>query len=433
MSPGDLLGPPLRGRTFLFLQGPSSPLFARIAAHLDKLGHRCLRVNLCAGDWVFWRRQGGINYRGRLADWPAFIAKLMDTEGVGGIVLLGEERPHHLAAAEAAKARGIPVYAVEMGYLRPDWIRIERDGSGYHSHFPTDPAVILKAAAGLPEPDLKVQHYTQSFLADAVYDLLFNLPNVFLRFLYPHYRWHAIFHPLAEYAGWVARLLQARGRARRRMMTLQRIHDARDPYFVFPLQLETDYQIRAYSNFRSQRDAIALVIESFAANAAPDARLLFKVHPLDNGLIPWEKEIAAHARRKGIADRVHFVDGGNLARMIMLSAGVVTINSTAGIVGLQRGKPVKALGVAIFDIPGLTDPGPLDRFWREGAAPDPELVDAFLRLIAATLHVRGNFYSWAGVEAGAEAIARRLHEGRVNEPGGFVSVPPRMRPVDAAP
>ena len=195
-------------QTFLFLQGPSSPLFARIADHLEDVGHRCLRVNLCAGDWIFWRRPGGINYRGDISRWPTFISALIDREGVGGVILLGEQRPHHAAACAAAKARGIPVYSVEMGYLRPDWIRIERSGSGFNSHFPSDPQTILDAGAGLPEPDFRAR-YKQSFAADAAYDMLYNLPNVLFWFLYPYYNWHAIFHPLAEYAGWVGRFLRS--------------------------------------------------------------------------------------------------------------------------------------------------------------------------------------------------------------------------------
>lgn len=430
MKPGDIAGTTMARRTFLFLQGPSSPLFANIANHLEELGHRCLRVNLCVGDWMFWRRGGAVNYRGNLGGWPAFVGAFMDAEGVSGLILLGEERPHHIAAVAAAKARGIPVYAVEMGYLRPDWVRIERGGSGYNSHFPADPAAILKAATGLPEPDFK-QRYTQTFLADAAYDLLFNLPNVFLWFFYPHYRWHAIYHPLAEYAGWIGRLVKGPFCKQHRQRILKKTLDQEDPYYILPLQLETDYQLRAYSNFGSQRDAIEMVISSFAANAAAGTRLLIKVHPLDNGLINWARDIRKRARRHGVADRVHFIDGGNLSRMVMRSAGVVTINSTAGIVGLQRGRPVKTLGIAIYDIPGLTEQLPLDRFWQEAAAPDPALVDAFLRLIAATLHVRGNFYSWAGSNDGAMSIARRLHEGTVNEPGGFVAVPPRRSLVDA--
>ncbi|MEQ1953383.1 capsular biosynthesis protein [Mesorhizobium sp. CN2-181] len=414
-------------QTFLFLQGPSSPLFARIADNLQRFGHRCVRINLCAGDWVFWRRPGAINYRGQVDHWPAFVAEVMDREGVTGIVLLGEERPHHVAAIAAAKARNVTVYAVEMGYLRPDWIRIEKGGSGHHSHFPVDPEMILRAASELPEPDLSV-HYSQTFVSDAIYDLMFNLPNVFAWFFYPHYRWHAIFHPLAEYYGWIGRLLNGKRRAVEAEETIASVVDGPDPYFVMPLQLETDYQIRSYSVFRSQRTAIKLVISSFADHAQPNARLLIKVHPLDNGLIKWSDEIKAHAQRHSVADRVHFVDGGNLNRMVSQSAGVVTINSTAAMIGLQRGIPVKTLGLAIYDIPGMTDDQPLDRFWREAKAPNAELVGAFVRLVAATVHVRGNFYSDTGVDAGAAAIAKRLHEKSVNEPGGYVEKPQRSRP-----
>ncbi len=414
-------------RTFLFLQGPSSYLFAKIADNLEKLGHRCIRINLCMGDWVFWRRPGAMNYRGRLENWPAYVASVMDREGVTDLILLGEERPHHVAAVTAAKDRGIPVFAVEMGYLRPDWIRIEKGGSGFNSHFPIDPEIIRQAAAGLPEPDFQ-QRYSHTFWTDAVYDLMFNLPNVFLWFFYPHYRWHAIFHPLAEYAGWIWRLVRGRGQVRRTLKITNKMELNGRPFFIFPLQLETDYQIRAYSTFRSQREAIDLVIESFADNADEKSHLLIKVHPLDNNLINWRRYIRDRARARKLGKRVHYVDGGNLSQMIAQSQGVLTINSTAGIVALQQGTPVKVFGIAIYDIPGLTTSVPLDRFWREATEPDPELVSAFIRLIAASLHVRGNFYSEEGSAAAARSVAQRLHEGTVNEPGGYVATPQRSRP-----
>jgi capsular polysaccharide export protein len=414
-------------RTFLFLQGPSSYLFAKIADNLEKVGHRCIRINLCMGDWIFWRRPGAVNYRGRLENWQAFVASCMDQEGVTDLLLLGEERPHHSLAVAAAKERGVPVFAVEMGYLRPDWVRIEKGGSGFNSHFPTDPETILRAAADLPEPDFE-QLYRHTFFTDAIYDLMFNLPNVFLWFFYPHYRWHSVFHPLAEYAGWVGRLVRSRGQVRRTLKITNRMELRDRPYFIFPLQLETDYQIRAYSTFRSQREAIDMVIQSFADNADEKAHLLIKVHPLDNNLINWRAYIRDRARARKLGKRIHYVDGGNLAKMIEQSQGVLTINSTAGIVALQQGRPIKVFGIAIYDIPGMTTSVPLDRFWHEATVPDPGLVDAFIRLIAASLHVRGNFYSDDGASAAAASIAQRLQENTVNEPGGYAATPQRSRP-----
>ena len=45
-------------RVFLFLQGPSSSIFRKIAAKLEANGHTCLRINLNVGDWIFWREDG---------------------------------------------------------------------------------------------------------------------------------------------------------------------------------------------------------------------------------------------------------------------------------------------------------------------------------------------------------------------------------------
>ena len=76
----------------LFLQGPISPFFPMLAVALEAGGVRTLRVNLCVGDWLFWRRLGGLNFKGRQEDWPAYIHDLMAREGVTHVVMLGEQR-----------------------------------------------------------------------------------------------------------------------------------------------------------------------------------------------------------------------------------------------------------------------------------------------------------------------------------------------------
>lgn len=401
---------PARRRVVLFLQGPSSPLFAKCADRLEQAGHRALRINLNMGDRIFWRRPGGHDYRGRAKTWPAFLGAFLDKHGVSDLILLGEERPYHKAAIAEAKARGIPVYVIEMGYLRPDWVTFERDGMSSNSHFPRDPARILAEAEGLPEPDWTGRH-RQTFLAEASYDLLYNLPNVFCWFLYPHYRRHALFHPLAEYAGWLAKLARQRRTRAHAEETAGRLIESGRPYFVYPLQLQTDYQLRAHSPFRDQREAIALVLNSFAAHAPTDRHLLIKLHPLDNGLIGWAAFVRSQAAGLGIGERVQVIDGGNLDRLAAHALGMVTVNSTAALPALRRGRPVKVLGSAVFGAPGLSYPGPLDAFWGAPTPPDPALVDAFFRLMADKYQVRGNFYSASGTDAAAEAIVARLLAG----------------------
>jgi capsular polysaccharide export protein len=398
---------PASERTFLFLQGPSSPIFALIADGLEASGARCWRINLNVGDWIFWRRKGGVNYRGRFENWRGYVRQFLAEKKVTDVIVLGEERPYHKVAIEEARKLGALIYVVEMGYLRPDWVTIERDGMSSNSHFPRDPAQILEAARGMPEPDW-APRYTQSFFAEAALDLIYNLPNVFLGFLFPHYCRHALYHPLAEYAGWLKRLSQGRRRSKEAHEVIDRLIRSGKPFFVYPLQLETDYQLRAHSPFGSQREAIQLILQSFARAARPEARLLVKAHPLDNGLTNWFAVVNDIATRMGISQRVSVIDGGNLEEAVASGQGVVTVNSTAALSALRVGKPVAAVGSAIYRVEGLCAGSDLDGFWATPIPPKRELAHAFFRLLASSIQVRGNFYSIAGSQAAAEAITAKL-------------------------
>ncbi|KAA1177758.1 capsular biosynthesis protein [Rhizobium tropici] len=413
--------------TFLFLQGPSSPLFVEIAGILEMAGGRCIRINLNAGDWISWRWRSAFNYRGNFAGWRAYVRRRIEAENVTDMVLHGEERPYHKVAIEEARRLGVSITVVEMGYLRPDRVTLERDGLSSNSHFPNDPAYILKAASNLPDPDW-TRRYSQTFLAEALYDLVYYLPTVFLWFLYPGYRRHGLYHPLMEYAGWLRRLPSSGRRSREAEGVIEQLLASGKRFFVYPLQLQTDFQLRAHSPFHQQRDAIRLILRSFAENAAPEMHLVLKLHPLDNGLVDWKAYIDGISAFFGLSSRIHFMDGGNLDRLVAASEGLITVNSTAAFSALRAGKPAKALGAAIYDIEGLSDRGDLDRFWDEPRPPLPELRDAFFRLLAAAIQVRGNFCSEEGARAAAAEIAERLLSRTVNLPDGYVDPPPRQRP-----
>ena len=400
-------------KAFLFLQGPSSPLFSKIAENLTRAGHACYRINLNVGDQIFWRRGGAFHYRGGLERWGAYVQSFMEERDIGTIILLGEERPYHKEAVRVAKERGVEVVVIEMGYLRPDWVVVELDGMSSNSLFPNDPDVILSAGADLPEPDWTRKH-SQTFLAEALYDLAYYLPSIFFGFLYPRYRFHGIFHPLTEYIGWIGRLATRKSRARSAHRLTENLYSGNATWFVYPLQLETDYQLRAHSPYNSQRDAIIEVIKSFAKFSEKSTKLLIKVHPLDNGLISWKKVTETRARREGVADRVVYLGGGDLNLLVKGSQGIVTVNSTSALQGLKEGIPTKVLGSAVYDVAGVTDQKKLDEFWSAPHRPDPDTTTALIKLLAFTVHVRGNFYSKSGSAAAARAISRRLSDGHVN-------------------
>ncbi|KJF71942.1 capsule biosynthesis protein [Agrobacterium arsenijevicii] len=416
-----------KGRVFLFLQGPSSSLFYRLADRLERAGHECLRINLNTGDWLFWRRSGAINYRGTFSAWSGYIHTFLHDFGVTDLILLGEERPYHRAAIDAAKTLNVAVTVIEMGYLRPDWVTVEKDGMSSNSRFPNDPLEIRRAARGLPAPDLS-RKFGQSFLMEALLDLSYNLPNVFFSALYPGYRRHGLFHPITEYAGWVGRILTSSRERRKAEKLLDAIVQSGRRFFVYPLQLETDYQLRSHSPYSTQIEAIEEIIVSFSRHAPDDAELIVKLHPLDNGLMKWRHVISETAKKNGVKARVHYVDGGDLLRLTEASRGLVTVNSTAVLHGLRHGVPVKVLGCAVYDVAGATHQGALDDFWRMPEKPDAALVEDIFKLLAAAIHVRGNFYSKKGSVAAADAIAGRLLRDEINVPGGDCGFVPRRRP-----
>ncbi len=415
----------MAGRCFLFLQGPPSFFSAELASELARRGHRILRVNLCTGDRLFWPRRGALNYRGRFDDWEAYLRDLVRREGVTDILYYADRLPYHAVAADVARSLKINAITYEFGYLRPDWITLEHGGMSAYSHFPQDPDTIRTLAKDLPQPDLDV-HYAFPHQIEAAYEVFYNLSSYFGRILYPFYQSDRIYNPLVEYASHIPRLLSGGLQKRRSDKAIDALVDSDAPFYLFPLQIQSDYQLRKNSPFAHQNQAIELTIKSFAENASEDAHLVIKQHPLDSGYEGWKGTIKAVAQRHGVAKRVDFIKAGDLGKLLRHAKGTVLINSTVGVHALRHGCPVKVLGIATYDIEGLTTQRPLDEFWQSPHQPDSGLCDDLVRLWGNSIQVKGNFYTRAGRKAGVANLAERLCAGTVNEPGAFVPIPPRL-------
>lgn len=398
-------------RRFLFLQGLPGFFFSRLGAALASRGHEVRRINFNLGDRLFWRPPGAVDYRGRQADWPAFLSARLDRWRPTDIVLFGDCRPLHRVAVGLAEARGIEVHVAEEGYLRPNWVTLEPGGTNGHSLLSRDPDWYLDAAretspwtGGVP--------VLQRFSDRAREDVVYNVAAALGAWAYPGYRTHRTEHPLREYLSWIARLSRRRTADRHARTRFETLKAEGRPYHLFPLQLDGDYQLREHSGFAGMAPAIDAVLSSFARSAPRDATLLVKEHPLNSGMIDWSGHVTAQAARLGLADRVEFVDGGVLELMLERAAGVVTVNSTVGFLALGYGVPTIAMGAAIYGIPGLTFQGALDDFWTSGEQPDPKLFDAFRRVVARRTQLNGGFFSERGIELAVGAAIERL-EGPV--------------------
>lgn len=393
-----------RPRVFLLLQGPMSYFFTYLGRALRARGAVVKRINVCPGDALFWRGPGGESYRGRPDDWPAYVARFIADHGVTDIVSLGDGRRWHADALPLAHEAGVRVHVIEQGYIRPHYLTVEPDGTGGHTRFPRDWYAIAKLAELAPTPH---PGFTSSFLMFSVMDVAFNLANILFSWaLYPHFKQHALDHPLREWGGWIfKKALRLKGRRAMLEIAEGRVKAHQGPLYVFPLQLETDYQIRLHGPPKGLRETLKRIIASFRAHAPDDAMLAIKLHPLDNGWTPWQALIAAEV--SGIEDRVAYLDGGDLDSMLAQAAGCVVINSTVGLTALTLGAPVMALGTAIYDLDELTWQGDLDTFWTSAAKPDEARLALFLRALTAAIQVPGGF-DGTGAEPGAANMADRM-------------------------
>lgn len=409
MSQGgdDLSGRP--DRTFLFLQGLASPFFRRLGRKLTRKGYGVERINLNLGDRLFWTLPGAADYRGRFEDWRGYLAKFMDERNVTDLVLFGDGRPYHRVAIATAQLRGVNVHVFEEGYIRPDWITLEAGGVNGFSGLPRDPDTIRAMAATIRELP-KPRRIHGDMRTRTFWDVVYNSANTFVPYLYPRYKRHRPHHPFVEYAGWIGRMLRVKAETRRAETVQAEMLTGPAPYFLVPLQLDSDYQIRLHSPITSMTQFIDLIARSFAAHGPADAKLLVKVHPLDNGLVNRRRAASVIARKTGLGDRLVLIDGGHMPTLIEGAKGVVVVNSTVGTQALHHGTPLVALGQAIYDMPGLTHQGSLESFWTEPTPPNAELARAFRRVVVAKTQLNGGFYSREAVDIAVVNAIKRLME-----------------------
>lgn len=396
--------------TVLLLQGLMGPLFRRLGQELIRTGHRVYKINFNGGDRLYWRLPNGIDYRGSLEEWPQTLARIIQEKGITDVVLFGDCRAHHLAATRVCRELAVPVHVFEEGYIRPDWVTLELGGVNGHSSLPRDPVWYRKTAATL-SPLPEHSKVPSSFRRRALEGLIYNFADVCTRWYYPHWDNHRPWHPLVEGVGWSRKLLRRKDRVEGSRTFISRLRKERPPYFLFPLQLDSDAQIRLHSPFAGMADALRLVLRSFAEHAAADVRLVVKEHPLDNGVCDWRQTTKELAELFGVADRVDYLAFGDIVPVAEQALGTVTINSTSGTLALAMGVPVVVLGHAVYDIPDITFQGELDAFWTNPEPPDAQTFAAFRRVLIERCLIPGGFFSEEALDKVVRHAVARF-EGR---------------------
>ncbi|MFM0161103.1 capsule biosynthesis protein [Paraburkholderia sediminicola] len=394
-------------RSFLALQGTASPFFSRLADALRERGHSVRRVNFCGGDLVYSGAGEVWNYRGKPADLPTWYAKVAQTGDFTDVIMFGDCREVHRHMHPVSQAYGLSVHVFEEGYVRPNWLTLERCGVNGRSRLPRDPAWYLDQHKVMPP--IPVSNSTGYNLFDrAFHDIRYRAANTLYAARFPHYRSHRPRGGFFEYSGLAVRALRDRRHHRDAEQATRELLDAGHAYYIFPLQLNSDAQIVVHSPFDGVRDAIDRVLNSFARHAPSGSWLVIKNHPLDTGLIDYRRHATKLARELGVLDRMRFIDAGHLPTLLEHARGTVVVNSTVGLSALHHRSPLIALGTAIYSMPGLTWQGSLDNFWQHGEQPDMHLYQAFLDCVVHHTQINGDFYTRTGIAMATAGAVRRL-------------------------
>ncbi len=394
---------------YLFLQGPASLFFSRLGAALQRRGHIVFRINFNGGDRAFWRGANATDFLGGKAEWPAFFRSFVREHEITDIMLLGDCRPLHRLAIEAAQELGLKKHIFESGYIRPNWITMEQQGVNGYSSLPRTAEEFLRLARGLPAP-MEATQVKETLPRRSVDDVIYTSATALMSWRYREYRRDWPYGQAAEYAFGGLRQLRRIVTRRRVQKTLDQMTHGTTPFYLLPLQIEADSQIRFHSPYAGQEEAIHLVIQSFARSAPADARLVITEHPLETCPTSWQHVVNEQTALHGVAARVAFLTGGTPPCLVKSCRGMLVLNSSTGQDALALHKPLIALATAVFALPGLTFQGDLDAFWNDAAPPDPELVFAFRQVMIANTQINGGFFSDAGIALAIKNIIPKLEQ-----------------------
>ena len=375
----------------LLLQGPMGGFFARFANFLRSGGAQVKKINFNGGDWLFYRGADTTNYRGTMEAWPEYISRFLLESKINKIFLFGDCRYYHREAIKAARDNGIEVYVFEEGYIRPNYVTLEKGGVNGFSSLSRVPD--FYAVQSFDESEPTTLPAQTSFRRMAFAAMAYYLAGAFLRPYFWNYEHHKSFSVLRKGTRWcksgIRKLFYARRDAR---WTRRLAGELSKRYFLVPLQVHSDAQVTHHSSYKCIEDFIREVVASFDRYASQDAVLVFKHHPMDRGGRHYGRLIKSLCKRCGNWERVIYAHEIHLPTALDNARGVVVINSTVGLSALLHDAPVKAMGDAIYDMPGLTFQRSLDEFWNDPGGVDQLLLRSFRNHVIYTSQLNGSFF-----------------------------------------
>ncbi len=389
----------IKDKNILFLQGPIGSFFKHLDIHFRNRGASTFKITLNASDWLFSNKDNTYPFKGKKEEWIHFIETFLKERKIDKIFLFGDCRYYQSYAIAVSLKLGIDVFVFEEGYIRPDFVTMERYGVNNFSKISRDKQFYtnldesyLKTSTPLPaQPKYRRMAFSAIF---------YYLTAYFFSSHYPHYVHHREPSAVKEFF-WGCRNIFRKIKYKFTEKGLQDklSGELSKKYYFVPLQTYNDFQLIEHSDFDSIESFIVKAMHSYAKYAPKETFLILKHHPADRGRKSYIEFISDLSGKLGISQRVIIIHDIHLPTCLQNAIGTVTINSTVGLSSLFHHTPTITLGDAIYDIKGLTSKGiSLDAFWKNYEEPDNILFHKFRNYLVQTTQLNGSFYGRFPVE-----------------------------------
>lgn len=350
------------GKNVLLLQGPIGNFFYRLAKLLKNADARVFKLNFNGGDFLYYPFNA-TRYKGKMQHFSGFFSKFCKDNKIDTIMLFGDCRPLHERAIKEAKKMGLEVFVFENGYLRPNYITLEKDGVNANSAMSKDEHFYLKYHPKIHED--KTVHFKHSYQIMCVYGFFYWLFAFLLAPFFNNSLHHRSLSPL-EILPWVRsywyKIIYTFTEKKQEEFIL---NDLKGRYFVAILQVYNDSQILRHYKDKSVMKFIASTIKSFAKYSSKKHFLVFKHHPMDRGYRNYKAVIERLAKKHGVNGRVLYIHDIRLPELFARTLGCVVVNSTLGLSALYHNCALKICGKAFYDIKNLSYQGTLNSFWKQ--------------------------------------------------------------------
>ena len=359
--------------------------------------NKVYKIGLNKGDEFFSHKNNFFPYKGSPYAWREFIKNFLDKQSINVIFLFGDCRFYHKIAVEESRKFKIDIYVFEEGYIRPNFITLEKNGVNYYSEIPK-----LKLDFERLRDDIKFVSEKKNFLKrNYIFlkmiiqsGLYYGISNIF-SFQYPLYKHHRDFSILKEFKILIVNLYRIlKYRIYEFNFEKKLLKKYPKKYYFVPLQTSSDFQVKVHSDFHSIEDFIKQVLTSFAKYAPNDKFIFFKHHPIDRGRLNYKDIIEKYSSELNIKSRVKILYDVHLPTLLRNAIGTVVINSTVGFSSIFHNTPVICLGRSIYNIEGLTAKNTkIDQFWTKNLKIDKIKYKKFRSYLIKKTQINTNFYS----------------------------------------